>query len=48
MMTKIKAISYKYNGALRSEGESYLVAEDEAVITLWTPPGTLDFSAKTN
>jgi protein associated with RNAse G/E len=46
MMTKIKVISYKYNGALRSECESYLVAEDEAAITLWTPPGTLDFSAK--
>lgn len=45
-MRKIKVISYKYNGALRSEYEGYLVAEDEAVITVLTPPGTLDFSPK--
>lgn len=46
MMTKINVISYKYNGALRNKCESYLVAEDEATITLLTPPGTLDFSPK--
>lgn len=46
MIRKIKVISRKYNGALRDEYEAYLVAEDEEVITLLTPPGTPCFSPK--
>ncbi len=46
MITKIKVISRKYNGALRDEYEAYLIAEDNEVITIFTPPGTLSFSPK--
>lgn len=39
-MRKIKIVSQKYNGALRDEYESYLYAEDEAMIVALSPPGT--------
>jgi protein associated with RNAse G/E len=42
-MRKIKVVSRKYNGTLRDEYEAFLYAQDETSLTVYTPPGTLDF-----
>ena len=36
---KVKVVSKKYDGSLRDEYETYLYAETEETITLFTPPG---------
>jgi protein associated with RNAse G/E len=38
-MRKVRVISKKYNGALRDEYETYLYAETDETITLFSPPG---------
>jgi protein associated with RNAse G/E len=38
-MRKVRVVSRKYNGALRDEYETYLYAETEETITLFSEPG---------
>jgi protein associated with RNAse G/E len=38
-MRKVKVVSKKYDGSLRDEYETYLYAETDETITLFTPPG---------
>lgn len=42
-MRKIKIVSRKYDGSLRDEHEAFLCAEDDDSITVYAPPGTLDY-----
>lgn len=41
-MRKVKVVSKKYNGALREEYETYLYAETDETITLFSPPDLLE------
>jgi len=38
-MRKVKVVSKKYDGSLRDEYETYLYAETDETITLFSPPG---------
>lgn len=38
-MRKVKVLSKKYDGSLRDEYETYLYAETDKTITLFSPPG---------
>ena len=42
-MRKIKVISRKYDGTLRGEYEAFLYVQDKTSLTVYTPPGTLDY-----
>lgn len=46
-MHKIKVISKKYDGRLRDEADAFLVARDSDTVVLLQPPGTLEYSART-
>ncbi len=43
-MHKINLISQKYDGALRSKGDAFLIAQEQEIIVLLQPPGTLEYS----